>query len=227
MRIPFRKTLITAAATLGLACAAQAEQVVHIYNWTDYIGETTLKDFKAETGINPVYDVFDSNETLEGKLLAGRSGYDIVVPSNHFLGKQIKAGAFQKLDKSKLPNLKNMWPEVSERLAKYDPGNEYAVNYMWGTTGLGINVERVKAALGDDAPLDSWGLLFDPANAAKLAACGIHVLDDDQEAFGAALLWLGRDPNAGAADEVLPLSQIAPRLIERLRSTSGMSLNRV
>ena len=122
-----RKTLAGAVATFGLISIAQAEPVVHVYNWTDYIGETTLADFQKATGIKPGYDVFDSNETLEGKLLAGRSGYDIVVPTNHFLGKQIRAGAFQKLDKSLLPNLKNVDPELLKQLDVNDPGNQYSV----------------------------------------------------------------------------------------------------
>ncbi|MBP8818375.1 MAG: hypothetical protein KBG71_04595, partial [Bifidobacterium sp.] len=126
MRISFRKTLTAAAVALGLATAAQAAPSVHIYNWTDYIGETTLDDFQKATGIKPVYDVFDSNETLEGKLLAGHSGYDVVVPSNHFLGKQIKAGAFQKLDKSLLPNWQNIDPALLKQLDVNDPGNEYS-----------------------------------------------------------------------------------------------------
>lgn len=140
-----RKTLAGAVATLGLIGVAQAEPVVHVYNWFDYIGETTLADFQKATGIKPGYDVFDSNETLEGKLLAGRSGYDIVVPTNHFLGKQIRAGAFQKLDKSLLPNLKNVDPELLKQLDVNDPGNQYSVPYLWGTNGIAYNVEKVKA----------------------------------------------------------------------------------
>lgn len=144
-----RKALL-AAAGLTIAVGAQAAGTVHIYNWSDYIGESTLADFQKETGIKPVYDVFDSNETLEGKLLAGRTGYDVVVPSNHFLGKQIKAGAFQKLDKAQLPNYSNLDPVLLKRLEQNDPGNLYAVPYLWGTNGIGYNVEKVKAVLGID-----------------------------------------------------------------------------
>ncbi|MBC9252692.1 spermidine/putrescine ABC transporter substrate-binding protein PotF [Pseudomonas alcaligenes] len=200
MRIPFRKTLITAAATLGLACAAQAEQVVHIYNWTDYIGETTLADFQKATGIEPGYDVFDSNETLEGKLLAGRSGYDIVVPSNHFLGKQIKAGAFQKLDRSLLPNWQNLDPALLKQLEANDPGNQYSVPYLWGTNGIGYNVEKVKAALGVDS-IDSWAVLFEPENLKKLSACGVAFMDSPDEMFPAVLKYMGLDPRSTNPDD--------------------------
>lgn len=132
---------------------------------------------------------------VETKLLAGKSGYDVVVPTAPFLARQIQAGVFQKLDKSKLPNLKNMWPEVTERLAKYDPGNEYAVNYMWGTTGIGYNVAKVKAALGD-VKIDSWDVLFKPENAQKLKSCGINILDASDETFAIAMNYLGKDPDS-------------------------------
>ena len=132
----FRKTLMVGAG-LALAVSVQAAPTVHIYNWSDYIAPDTLADFEKATGIKPVYDVFDSNETLEGKLLAGRTGYDVVVPSNHFLGKQIKAGAFQKLDLAQLPNYSNLDPALLKRLQANDPGNQYAVPYLWGTNGIG------------------------------------------------------------------------------------------
>nr|WP_245224306.1 polyamine ABC transporter substrate-binding protein [Rhizobium halophytocola] len=172
------------------------DRVVHVYNWSDYIDESILDDFTKETGIKVVYDVFDSNDILETKLLAGGSGYDVVVPTAPFLARQIQAGVFQKLDKSKLPNLKNMWPQVMERLAKYDPGNEYAVNYMWGTTGIGYNEDKVKAALGDDFKVDSWDVLFKPENAEKLKSCGMNILDASDETFATALNYLGKDPDS-------------------------------
>ena len=189
---------LAAAALCSVSFAGIAgaqERVVHVYNWSDYIDSSVLEDFTKETGIKVVYDVFDSNEMLETKLLAGGSGYDVVVPTAPFLARQIQAGVFQKLDKSKLPNLSNMWPLVSERLAKYDPGNEYAVNYMWGTTGLGYNVAKVKAALGD-VPVDSWDILFKPENAEKLKGCGINVLDASDETFAIAMNYLGKDPDS-------------------------------
>ncbi|MDH1264057.1 MULTISPECIES: polyamine ABC transporter substrate-binding protein [unclassified Pseudomonas] len=174
---------------------AQAAGTVHIYNWSDYIGEETLAEFQKATGIKPVYDVFDSNETLEGKLLAGRSGYDVVVPSNHFLGKQIKAGAFQALDRSKLPNWDNLDPALLKQLEANDPGNQYAVPYLWGTNGIGYNAEKVKAALGVDT-IDSWSAVFEPENIEKLSTCGVAFLDSADEMIPAVLNYLGLDPNS-------------------------------
>ncbi|MBH3426959.1 polyamine ABC transporter substrate-binding protein [Pseudomonas alkylphenolica] len=190
----FRKAML-AGAGLTLAISVQAAPTVHIYNWSDYIGQTTLADFEKATGIKPVQDVFDSNETLEGKLLAGRTGYDVVVPSNHFLGKQIKAGAFQKLDKSLLPNYSNLDSALMKRLEKNDPGNQYAVPYLWGTNGIGYNVEKVKAALGTDT-IDSWAMLFEPENIKKLSKCGVAFLDSADEMLPAVLNYMGRDPNS-------------------------------
>ncbi len=200
MRISCGKTLITSALALGLNTLAQAAGTVHIYNWSDYIGEDTLAQFEAATAIKPLYDVFDSNETLEGKLLAGRSGYDIVVPSNHFLGKQIKAGAFQKLDKAKLPNWSNLDPALLKQLETNDPGNQYAVPYLWGTNGIGYNVEKVKAVLGVDS-IDSWAALFEPENMAKLSQCGVAFLDSADEMIPSVLNYLGLDPNSTNPDD--------------------------
>ncbi|MCU9946516.1 polyamine ABC transporter substrate-binding protein [Pseudomonas sp. PDM13] len=199
MRVSFCKTLIT-AAVLTLASQAHAEQTVHIYNWSDYIGETTLADFQKETGIKPVYDVFDSNETLEGKLLAGRTGYDVVVPSNHFLGKQIKAGAFQKLDRSQLKNWDNLDPALLKRLEANDPGNQYSVPYLWGTNGIGYNAEKVKAVLGVDK-IDSWSVIFEPENIKKLSQCGVAFLDSADEMIPAMLNYLGLNPNSKNPDD--------------------------
>ncbi|MHC8397524.1 polyamine ABC transporter substrate-binding protein [Pseudomonas sp. LB3P93] len=182
-------------AGLTLAVSVQAAGTVHIYNWSDYIGETTLADFQKETGIKPVYDVFDSNETLEGKLLAGRTGYDVVVPSNHFLGKQIKAGAFQKLDKSKLPNYSNLDPVLLKRLEQNDPGNLYAVPYLWGTNGIGYNVDKIKAVLGVDK-IDSWDVVFEPENIKKLHSCGVAFLDSADEMMPTVLNYMGLNANS-------------------------------
>ncbi|MHC6223372.1 polyamine ABC transporter substrate-binding protein [Pseudomonas sp. X10] len=190
----YRKAML-AGAGLMLAFSVQAAPTVHIYNWSDYIGPTTLADFEKETGIKPKYDVFDSNETLEGKLLAGRTGYDVVVPSNHFLGKQIKAGAFQELDRSLLPNYANLDPALMKRLEKNDPGNLYAVPYLWGTNGIGYNVDKVKAVLGVDT-IDSWAVLFEPENMKKLSQCGVAFLDSADEMLPAVLQYLGLDPNS-------------------------------
>ncbi len=193
--------LATTAAVALNALAASAEEV-RVYNWSDYIDEALLEQFETETGIDLIYDVFDSNEVLETKMLAGGSGYDVVVPSGTFLQRQISAGAFQKLDKSKLPNLSNMWDAIEARTATYDPGNEYAINYMWGTTGIGVNTGKVAEILGDDAPVGSLALIFEPANMEKLAACGVHFLDAPTEMIPAALKYLGEDPDSHDPDVI-------------------------
>jgi putrescine transport system substrate-binding protein len=205
---------MTLAAALAVAASAVGAEEVRVYNWSDYIDEELLTKFTAETGIELTYDVFDSNELLETKMLAGSSGYDVVVPTGSFLQRQIQAGAFQKLDRSKLPNYGNLWDVISERVAKYDPDNQYAVNYMWGTTGIGVNINKVKEVLGDDAPVNSLALVFDPANMEKLASCGVHMLDAPTEIIPAALKYLGEDPDAQDEDTLMKtepvLTAIAP-----------------
>ena len=191
-------TLAASALALG-AATAQADEV-RVYNWSDYIDEGLLSKFEEETGIKLIYDVFDSNEVLETKMLAGSSGYDVVVPTGTFLQRQIAAGVFQKLDTDKLPNIDNMWDVIEKRTATYDPGNEYSINYMWGTTGLGVNVNKVKEVLGDDAPIDSLALVFDPANMEKLQSCGVHFLDAPTELIPAALAYAGAE-NPDAKDK--------------------------
>ncbi len=188
---------IVALSLLALAGAAQAqrERTVNFYNWSDYIDPTVLQDFTKETGIKVQYDTFDSNDMLETKLLAGRTGYDVVVPTAYFLARQIKAGVFQKLDKSKLTNLGNAWDEIAARLAAYDPGNQYAVNYMWGTTGIGFSVKKAREVLGPEAKIDSWDVLFKPEVIARFKDCGVHVLDAADDVFAAALDYLGLEPN--------------------------------
>lgn len=195
------------AATLALGAAMAHAEEVHVYNWSDYIDEALLEKFEEETGIELVYDVFDSNELLETKMLAGGSGYDVVVPTGTFLQRQIMAGAFQPLDKSKLPNLENMWDVIEERTDVYDPGHEYSINYMWGTTGLGVNIPKVQEILGEDAPLNSLSLIFDPANAEKLAECGIMMLDAPTETVPAALTYAGWDNPDDKSDEALAKAQ--------------------
>ncbi|KQT27541.1 MULTISPECIES: polyamine ABC transporter substrate-binding protein [Bradyrhizobium] len=187
---------ITAAVSFLSQAAAAEERVVNFYNWSNYIAPGVLEAFTKETGIKVVYDTFDANETLETRLMAGKSGYDVVVPTAYFLQRQIKANIFQKLDKSKLPNLANAWPMVTKHLATYDPGNVYAANYMWGTTGIGYNVAKVKQILGPDAKIDSWDIVFKPENLAKFKDCGVHLLDSADDIFPAALNWLGLDPNS-------------------------------
>jgi putrescine transport system substrate-binding protein len=176
--------------------AGAAERTVNFYNWSNYMAPGVLEDFTRETGIKVVYDTFDANETLETRLMAGKSGYDVVVPTAYFLQRQITANVFQKLDKSKLSNLANAWPFVTKQLAIYDPGNQYGANYMWGTTGIGYNVKMVQKILGPDAQIDSWDIVFKPENLAKFKDCGIHMLDSADDIFPAALSYLGLDPNS-------------------------------
>ncbi|MGQ7790949.1 polyamine ABC transporter substrate-binding protein [Faunimonas sp. B44] len=189
------------AATAGAPASAQGDKVVHVYNWSDYIDEEILAEFKQETGIDVVYDVFDSNEIVETKLLAGGTGYDVVVPSAEFLARQIQAGVFQKLDKSKLPNLENVWPEIAERVAIYDPENAYSVNYMWGTTGIGYNVAKIEERM-PDAPVNSWDMIFKPEVISKFADCGVHLLDAPTELIPAALSYLGLDPDSRNSEDI-------------------------
>ena len=181
---------------------AQKTRVVNVYNWSDYIDPEVLAQFTKETGIKVQYDTFDSNDTLETKLLAGKSGYDVVVPSAYFLERQIKAGVFRTLDKSKLGNLGNAWPDIAKRLAVYDPGNQYAVNYMWGTTGIGYNVKAVRERLGPGAKIDSWDIVFKPENLAKFKDCGVHMLDSSDDIMPAALHYLGLNPNSADPKEL-------------------------
>jgi putrescine transport system substrate-binding protein len=193
----FAKSVLAMSLLGLLAGAAQAEEkVLHVYNWSDYIAKDTVAKFEKESGIKVVYDVFDSNETLEAKLLAGKSGYDIVVPSNSFLAKQIKAKVYQPLDRSKLPNWKNLNADLMKTLEVSDPGNQYAFPYLWGSIGIGINVDKVKAALGENAPVNSWDLLFKPENIEKLKGCGVSFLDSPTEILPIALQYLGYKPNS-------------------------------
>src|SRR6202167_1227726 len=188
---------VAMAAILAVLLPAKAqERTVNFYNWSNYVAPGVLEDFTRETGIKVVYDTFDANETLETRLLAGKSGYDVVVPTAYFLQRQIAANIFQKLDKSKLPNLANAWPVVTRQLAIYDPGNQYAANYMWGTTGIGYNVKAAQKILGADARIDSWDSVFKPENLVKFRDCGIHMLDSADDIFPAALSYLGLDPNS-------------------------------
>jgi putrescine transport system substrate-binding protein len=185
-------------AVLVAAAPAVAEEArLNVYNWSDYIAPDTIPKFEAETGIKVTYDVYDSNEVLEAKLLAGNSGYDIVVPSaSPFMARQIAAGVYHSLDKSKLPGWKNLDPKILDLVAGADPRNAYGVPYLWSDTGIGFNEKQVRAALGEEASVDSLALVFDPANAQKLAACGISLLDTPQEVFPATLAYLGLDPKS-------------------------------
>ncbi|EFD2456392.1 spermidine/putrescine ABC transporter substrate-binding protein PotF [Escherichia coli] len=187
------------AVSVGTLAAEQ--KTLHIYNWSDYIAPDTVANFEKETGIKVVYDVFDSNEVLEGKLMAGSTGFDLVVPSASFLERQLTAGVFQPLDKSKLPEWKNLDPELLKLVAKHDPDNKFAMPYMWATTGIGYNVDKVKAVLGENAPVDSWDLILKPENLEKLKSCGVSFLDAPEEVFATVLNYLGKDPNSTKADD--------------------------
>src|SRR5688572_9281506 len=184
-----------AAAAPTPALDTDAEKVVNVYNWSDYIDPAVLEEFTQETGIKVNYEVMDSNELLETKLVAGRTGYDVVVPSASFLARQIKAGIYQKLDRSKLDNLKNLDPEITKKLEVFDPANEHAVNYMWGTSGIAYNEEAIKAAM-PDAPVDSFAMFWDPKVISKFAKCGVSVLDAPSEIIGTVLIYLGKDANS-------------------------------
>jgi putrescine transport system substrate-binding protein len=192
-----RRIAIITAAMFAFVSAAWAETPeLHVYNWSDYIAPDAIPNFTKETGIAVTYDVYDGNEVLEAKLLAGQSGYDVVVPSaSPFMAREIKAGAFLALDKAKLPNLKNLDPQMLALAAEADPGNKYGVPYLWSVTGIGYNEELAGKALGK-GPRDTLALLFDPENAKKLADCGISLLDTPQEVFPAALAYLGLNPKS-------------------------------
>ncbi|MEQ1715568.1 MAG: polyamine ABC transporter substrate-binding protein [Hyphomicrobium sp.] len=203
--------LTVALLAVGTAAVAKDKEV-RVYNWSDYIDESILADFTKETGIKVVYDVFDSNEVLETKLLAGSTGYDVVVPTGPFLSRQIGAKVFRKLDKSKLPNISNMWPDIQKRSSIYDPGNEYSINYMWGTTAIGYNEAKIKERM-PDAPIGSWDMIFKPEVIAKFKDCGIHILDAADDILPAALNYLGLDPNTKNPDDL----KKAGELMEKVR----------
>ena len=177
------------------AAFAEEEPVLNVYNWSDYIAEDTIEKFEAATGIKVNYDVFDSNEVLEAKMLAGGSGYDVVVPTSSFLARQIVAGVFQPLDMSKLANSGNLDSQISELVTQHDPGNEHSINYLWGTTGIGYNKPAIEERMAD-APLDSWDMVLNPDVVANFADCGVSMLDAPSEMVSATLHYLGLDPNS-------------------------------
>ncbi len=170
-----------------------------------------LEDFTKQTGITVRYDTFGSNDTLEAKLLVGGSGFDVVVPTAYFLARQIRAGIFQKLDKSKLPNLVNAWPQIERRLAIYDPGNQYAVDYMWGTTGIGYNMKAALAVLGHSS-INSWSDMFDSAKIARFRDCGIYLLDSSDDIMPAALRFLHLDPNSSDPGDLERAAELVGRI---------------
>ena len=201
----------------GAGAPASADRVLNVYNWSDYIDPQVLEDFRKETGIEVHYDVFDSNEVLETKLLTGHSGYDVVVPSAYFLERQVAAGVFRKIDASRLSGLANLDPEIVRQAARHDPGNEHSVVYMWGTTGIGYDAAKVRQVM-PDAPVDSWKLVFDPAIVAKFAGCGVAVLDDPTDMVATALLYLGKDPNSESADDLAAAEALLLKIRPHLRT---------
>ncbi|WP_324752845.1 polyamine ABC transporter substrate-binding protein [Roseovarius sp. Pro17] len=203
-----KTTIMTTTAALALTVTTAFAEEVRVYNWSDYIDEALLDKFQNETGIDLIYDVFDSNEVLETKMLAGGSGYDVVVPTGTFLQRQITAGAFQKLDMDKLPNHDNLWDLIESRTEQYDPENAYSINYMWGTTGIGVNVGKVREALGEDAPVGSLDLIFKPENMEKLANCGVHFLDAPAETIPMALKFLGEAPDSHDPDVIAKVEDV-------------------
>ncbi len=184
-----------------VASMSQAAQTVKIYNWSDYFAPDTLSNFKKDTGIAATYDTYDSNPVLDEKLKARGSGYDIVVPSSHFVARQVRRADLKKLDRSQLPNWKYLNPILLQTLALADPGNEHAFPYLWGTTGIGYNAAKVKAILGKDVALDSWDLIFKPENIKKLAQCGVAVLDSAADLMPIALNYLSLPPNSTQAQD--------------------------
>lgn len=204
--------LVALASTAGLA---QAQQVVNVYNWSDYIAEDTLANFAATTGIVANYDVYDSNDTLEARMLAGSSGFDVAVPTGNYLQRQISAGVYQPLNRDLLPNWSNMDPQLMALASAFDEGNEHAVVYMWGTTGIGYNIDAIRARLGDDFVVNSWSLIFDPEIAARLADCGISWLDDHTELLPPALRYIGKDPLSTDPADL----EAAVEMLERVRPT--------
>jgi len=220
--------ILAAAAASLLAGSAQAQQPkqINIYNWNDYIGETTLDDFTKATGTTTRYDVYSDLETLEQKLLAGRSGYDIVVPTlEPTLSRLIKAGAVQKLDKSKIPNLKNLDPELMKQLAQSDPGNAFGVPYQGGTIGLGINADKIKA-VAPEAPLDSFALIFDPKWAAQVAKCGMTILDSATDVIPTALNYLGLNPNSEKSEDLKKVEEMLLKVRPHVKTfTTGTVIN--
>jgi putrescine transport system substrate-binding protein len=190
-----------ATVAAGSAGPGDEEKVLNVYNWSDYIAPEVVPNFEMEYGIKVHYDVFDSNEVLQTKLLAGQTGYDIVVPTANFLALQIKAGVFRKLDKSLLPNLKNVDPEIAKYFDALDPGMQYAVNYFWGTSGVGYNVDKIKAAM-PDAPVDSFRMFYDPTVVKHFKDCGVTLLDAPDEVINTVFVYLGLQPNSEKPEDL-------------------------
>ena len=215
-----RKSGSDAGFAAGGAGGTSGGKVLNLYIWSDYLAPNTLSEFEKRTGIKVHVAYYDANETLETKLLAGSSGFDIVVPSASYFERQIKAGVYLALDKAKLPNLKNMDPQLMARAARHDPGNDHGIIYMWGTNGIGYNAKMVHALM-PDAPLDSWRLVLDPAVAAKVAKCGISVLDSPAEVLRGVYSYLGKDPNSQSADDLALASDTLMKIRPYIRNINS------
>ena len=213
---PAEPTAPAATEAAKPALDTDEEKVLNVYNWSDYVDPTVIPDFEKESGIKVNYDVFDSNEVLETKLLSGNTGYDVVVPSASFMERQIKAGVFMVLDQSKIPNLKDADPDITQRVALHDPGNEHSVNYMWGTSGDGYNVAKIKEAM-PDAPVDSWRMFYDPAVVSKFKDCGVTLLDAPSEVVGTVLIYLGRDANSEKAEDLKAAEDVLMKIRPYIR----------
>ncbi|HKC15487.1 MAG TPA: extracellular solute-binding protein, partial [Steroidobacteraceae bacterium] len=209
-----------AGAAAASAGATDEEKVLNVYNWVDYIAPGLVQGFEKEYGIKVNYDAFDSNEVLETKLLTGNTGYDIVVPSASFMARQIKAGVFQKLDKSLLPNLKNVDPFFAKQLDLFDPGLEHAVNYFWGTSGVGYNVEKIRAAM-PDAPVDSFRMFYDPAVIRNFKSCGVSMLDAPDEVVNTVLIFLGRTANSETPEDLAAAEKVLMSIRPYIRSVNS------
>ncbi len=219
-----RLILLLLLALIAAAAPARAQDrgVLNVYNWTDYIDPYVVQRFQQETGIRVRYDVYDSLETLEGKLSAGRSGYDLIVPTAEpTFARLVRAGALREIDRARVPNWRNLDPALMARVATVDPGNRHGAIYLWGTVGLGINVDKVRAALGPDVPLDSLDLLLNPENARKLRGCGVVVMDSATDVLPSVLRWLGRDPDSQDAADLAAAGQALGAIRPFLRAIPG------
>ncbi len=216
-----RHLILGTALTFAMSPLWAQNKVVNVYNWAEYTAPDTISGFEKTTGIKARYDVYDSNDTLQAKLLTGKSGYDVVVPSTHYAARQIEGGLFQKLDKSKIPNLKYLDPDIMALVATVDPGNDYLVPWGYGTNGLGYNVTKVREIMGDAVRFDSWDMLFKPENAEKLKSCGISVLDEAAQVFPAVLHYIGKDPNSSNPDDYKAALEVLKKIRPYIRQFSS------
>jgi putrescine transport system substrate-binding protein len=211
---------VPASSAPESSAAPDSGKVLNLYIWSDYLAPKALPDFEKQTGIKVHVSYFDTNETLETRLLAGHSGFDVVVPTASYFERQIKAGVYLTLDKSKLPNLKNMDAQLMSRVALHDPDNAHGVIYTWGTNGIGYNEKMIKALM-PDAPLDSWRMVFDPAVASKIAKCGISVLDSPAEMVRMVLSYLGRDPNSQKSEDLAASEAVLAKIRPYIRNINS------